>query len=233
MPFRCPNRSVFSPGLIFILVALLWSTPGYTASYAEIVRQFEAIAFSDEGGNYTNSFRRWPAGRDIRIRIDGGGKPSALLLEVLDQLTALSGIRMTVAEPANIVVTYVSRGCSGQTNNFRGTVRISTSSSRATVRCTHEELAQLIGPANDDCHYRPSIFYGRDFIERFTDADKIILRTTFDPRLRNGMTRAEGMPIARQIIRELYEEQYGLVRNEDRERDTETIAEDTDALSLP
>ncbi|MEQ8246082.1 MAG: DUF2927 domain-containing protein [Alphaproteobacteria bacterium] len=213
---------------IFVLVALLWPTVGHTASYDEIVRQFDAIAFSDEGGNYADSFRRWPSGRHIRIRIDGGGEPSALLLGVLDELTALSGIRMTVAEPANVVVSYVPRGCSGQTNNFRGTVRISTNSLRATRRCTHEELAQLIGPANDACHYRPSIYCGRDVIERFTDADKIILRTTFDPRLRSGMTRAEGMPIARQLIRELYEEAYGPIDKTRRPDD-----EAQEPLSLP
>ncbi len=41
-----------------------------------------------------------------------------------------------------------------------------------------------------------------DTVFELTEADKILLRTLYDPRLKPGMTKAEAMPIARQIIAE-------------------------------
>lgn len=222
---------------VFALLLVLPAS-GQAASYGKIVRQFEAIAFSDEGENYSNELRRWPTGRHIRIRIEGGKLPSKFLLEVLEQLTEISGVRMTISEPANVSIEYVPYGCRVQSNGFRATVRISTSIPLATTHCTLEELAQLIGPANDACHYRPSIFCDADFPEKYTEADKIILRATFDRRLRVGMTREEGMPIARQIIRELYEDRFGPIDEDARDNDRTPAgagsnADTNDTLSLP
>ncbi|MEQ8246093.1 MAG: DUF2927 domain-containing protein [Alphaproteobacteria bacterium] len=215
------------------LIALITmvSAASEAASYRQIMRQFEAIAFSDEGETYSDRFERWE-GPPVKIRVRGQA-PSDLLLAVISQLSTLSGISIEVREPANVIIEYVPQGCSIHASGYRGRIRISTRNPLSTVHCTYEELAQLIGPANDACHYRPSIFCDSDFPEAYTDADKIILRTTFDPRLRKGMTREEGMPIARQIIRELYEEQYGPIRDEDGERNSQTDSESTDALSLP
>lgn len=68
--------------------------------------------------------------------------------------------------------------------------------------CIVEELIQIRGLANDACRYRPSLFCERDRVYAMTKADKILLRTLYDPRLKPGMTKAEAMPIARQIIAE-------------------------------
>ncbi|NQV79101.1 MAG: DUF2927 domain-containing protein [Alphaproteobacteria bacterium] len=220
-------------GLRFVLLVLLiWPATGQAASYGKILRQFEAIAFSDEGGNYSNQFKRWPTGRHIRIRIESGEQPSELLLQVLDHLTEISGISMTVAEPANVSIEYVRQGCRVRSNGFRATIQISKGSRLATAHCTLEELTQLVGPGDDACHYRPSIFCDSDFPEEYTEADRIILRATFDRRMRVGMTREEGMPIARQIIRELYEQQYGPITERNDDDDGKRV-DDPDAPSLP
>lgn len=72
--------------------------------------------------------------------------------------------------------------------------------------CILEEIAQAAGLANDACHYRPSLFCEGELVTAMTPADRVLLRTLYDPRLRPGMTRAEAMPIAREIIRELWRE---------------------------
>lgn len=231
MPFRCLRRSAVSPGLIFVLAALLWPTVGHPASYDEIVRQFAAIAFSSEDAmpgtiRRTNAFERW-SGPPVLVRRFGRIDP--VIHDVLAQLRVLSGLDIRIAEPANVFVHFGRSQCRGLGYTDRVDVTIGTIS---TVHCVYEELAQTIGPTDDACEYRPSIFCDLDFPVTYNEADKIILRTTFDPRLRNGMTREEGMPIARQIIRELYEEQYGPIREDDGERDAKTDAESTDRKSV-
>lgn len=68
--------------------------------------------------------------------------------------------------------------------------------------CILEELFQMMGLPADACHYRPSVICEQDRVFDLTEADKILLRTLYDPRLKPGMTKAEAMPIARQIIAE-------------------------------
>ena len=68
--------------------------------------------------------------------------------------------------------------------------------------CILEEIYQAMGLPADACHYRPSVICEQDRVFELTEADKIMLRTLYDPRLKPGMTKAEAMPIARQIIAE-------------------------------
>ena len=71
--------------------------------------------------------------------------------------------------------------------------------------CHLEEIVQALGPGGDACIIRHSLF--RDgpgtYDTGLTEADAIILRTLYDPRLTPGMTAAEAMPIARRVIAEL------------------------------
>ncbi len=69
--------------------------------------------------------------------------------------------------------------------------------------CAHEEFAQALGPGNDFDGARPSIFNDDQEFALLTEHDELILRVLYDPRLKPGMRRAEGMPIARAIIAEL------------------------------
>ena len=70
--------------------------------------------------------------------------------------------------------------------------------------CLLEEFVQSLGLPNDHCAYRPSLFCDRDRVLELQPADEILLRTLYSPRLRPGMTRAEAMPIARELISELW-----------------------------
>jgi len=66
------------------------------------------------------------------------------------------------------------------------------------------EVARAIGLKHPGCAYPPSAFCAADWDTTFTSADLIVLRTLYDPHLKPGMSREEAMPIAREIIRELW-----------------------------
>jgi hypothetical protein len=57
--------------------------------------------------------------------------------------------------------------------------------------CLHEELAQSLGPLNDLYELPDSVFNDDNFHTVLTGFDMLILRATYDPALRSGMTRAE------------------------------------------
>lgn len=69
--------------------------------------------------------------------------------------------------------------------------------------CILEEMVQVLGLPNDACHYRPSLFCEYDRVFALTPADAILVRTLYDRRLKEGMTREEARPVVRQIIAEL------------------------------
>ncbi len=57
--------------------------------------------------------------------------------------------------------------------------------------CLHEELAQALGPLNDLYRLTDSVFNDDNFHTVLTGFDMLILRATYAPELRSGMTRAE------------------------------------------
>ena len=57
--------------------------------------------------------------------------------------------------------------------------------------CLHEELAQALGPLNDLYELPDSVFNDDNFHTVLTGFDMLILRVTYDPALRSGMTQAE------------------------------------------
>lgn len=57
--------------------------------------------------------------------------------------------------------------------------------------CLHEELAQALGPLNDLYHLSDSVFNDDNFNTVLTGFDMLVLRTTYAPELRSGMSRAE------------------------------------------
>jgi hypothetical protein len=57
--------------------------------------------------------------------------------------------------------------------------------------CLHEEVAQAIGPLNDLYRLPDSVFNDDNFHTVLTGFDMLILRATYAPELRSGMTRAE------------------------------------------
>ncbi|MFN3646832.1 MAG: DUF2927 domain-containing protein [Gemmobacter sp.] len=57
--------------------------------------------------------------------------------------------------------------------------------------CLHEELAQALGPLNDLYHLSDSVFNDDNFNTVLTGFDMLVMRTTYAPELRSGMSRAE------------------------------------------
>ncbi len=57
--------------------------------------------------------------------------------------------------------------------------------------CLHEELAQALGPLNDLYRLPDSVFNDDNVHTVLTGFDMLILRATYSPELRNGMTRPQ------------------------------------------
>jgi hypothetical protein len=69
--------------------------------------------------------------------------------------------------------------------------------------CLHEELAQALGPLNDLYELPDSVFNDDNFHAVLTGYDMLILRATYAPELRSGMTRAEVAQALPGILRRL------------------------------
>ena len=63
-----------------------------------------------------------------------------------------------------------------------------------------EEIAQSLGPANDNPQLADSIFNDRSNLDVFGLFDWFILNILYDPRIRAGMTEAEVRPILPDVI---------------------------------
>jgi len=72
-----------------------------------------------------------------------------------------------------------------------------------TKSCALHELVHLIGFRNHMDMLQPSILNTRDNLTELSINDRILVQALYDQRLRPGMSRAEALPIAREIIGEL------------------------------
>ncbi len=70
--------------------------------------------------------------------------------------------------------------------------------------CLHEELAQALGPLNDLYRLPDSVFNDDNMHGVLTDFDMLILRVTYAPELRSGMTQAEVMALLPRILARLH-----------------------------
>jgi hypothetical protein len=57
--------------------------------------------------------------------------------------------------------------------------------------CLHEEIAQALGPLNDLYHLTDSVFNDDNFHTILTGFDMLVLRATYAPELRSGLSREE------------------------------------------
>ncbi|MEY8839874.1 DUF2927 domain-containing protein, partial [Cribrihabitans sp. XS_ASV171] len=76
--------------------------------------------------------------------------------------------------------------------------------------CMHEELAQAIGPLNDLYSLPESIFNDDNMHTVLTGFDMLILRATYAPELRSGMTRAEVARVLPDLLARLNPRGIGL-----------------------
>ncbi|MEM1160104.1 MAG: DUF2927 domain-containing protein [Pseudomonadota bacterium] len=70
------------------------------------------------------------------------------------------------------------------------------------LSCFEEELAQIMGLANDDSRVRPSIFNDDEEFALLTEHDEMLLSLLYDRRLSPGMPMAEAMPIVARLVAE-------------------------------
>lgn len=78
------------------------------------------------------------------------------------------------------------------TRRDRAAIFVPSDTSPQEVRdCLNEELAQALGPLNDLYRLPDSVFNDDNFHGILTGFDMLMLRVTYAPELRNGMTEAE------------------------------------------
>lgn len=68
------------------------------------------------------------------------------------------------------------------------------------LSCFEEELAQVMGLANDDARVRPSVFNDDEEFALLTTHDEMLLALLYDRRLRPGMRQGEAGPLVRRIL---------------------------------
>ncbi|MGP1395392.1 MAG: DUF2927 domain-containing protein [Inquilinaceae bacterium] len=84
-----------------------------------------------------------------------------------------------------------------------GVVFIDTDLPLVEIRqCVVQELTQSLGLPNDIDDPNGTVFSSRSRLDHLSAVDRKIVRILYDSRLYSGMTRAEAMPIVRQIIAE-------------------------------
>ena len=69
--------------------------------------------------------------------------------------------------------------------------------------CVVEELAQIMGLANDSDQVNPSIFNDSSLHRELTDHDKTLLKILYDPRITFNMRRRDALEKAGEILKEL------------------------------
>jgi hypothetical protein len=138
------------------------------------------------------------AGINIREVSDG---QASITIEAISR----AEIRRTLPDAACFVVPNVSSlaefrrdrrkpqvSWASLTERHRLGVFVPSDSSPQEVRdCLHEELAQALGPLNDLYRLPDSVFNDDNVHTVLTGFDMLILRATYAPELRSGMTRAQ------------------------------------------
>ena len=144
---------------------------------------------------------RFRAEAGIAIRRVGSGQPAGITVEVITR-RELQG---AVPQAACFVVPRVSSWDEFRRNRRsplldwttlqvreRMAVFIPGDVSPQEVRdCLHEELAQALGPLNDLYRLTDSVFNDDNFHTVLTGFDMLVLRATYAPDLRSGMSRSE------------------------------------------
>ena len=160
---------------------------------------------------------RSEAGIDIR-QVQGG--QANITIEAVDR----SEIRRALPQAACFVVPnasslseYRRNRHSARTNwallreRSRLGVFIPRDASPQEIRdCLHEELAQAIGPLNDLYRLSDSVFNDDNVHTVLTGFDMLILRATYAPELRTGMTKGQVAAQLPQILARLNPQGVGL-----------------------
>jgi len=194
-------------------------------SHRTLAEQFRRVVFFTEAGEGASGkpLLKW-TGR-ISATIFGGEIYRQNVLDLLKEISRLTGLKFSLAlipKQANLKIYFMrtseirkrlklpNANCAGQFHGSRKTgaigraeVYISTDLKHKTVHCISEEILQVMGLPNDTNIIQASIFNEKSTLKTMSLADKLLLRTIYDKRLKTNMTESQAMPIAKNILREL------------------------------
>jgi hypothetical protein len=172
----------------------------------------------------TPHLTRWPS--DVRASMMAGGTPdmAAATHAVLEEFAALSGVSVVWLAPgddsANLRIYFSEENDFLINGNELATCYSSIRSNRdwtiarasvfvgmdketgAHQDCFTHELLHAFGWRGHTHRVRSANSYAHDET-RLTRWDRILMRTQYDPRLAAGTPKADALPVARVIIREL------------------------------
>ncbi|MFT4791887.1 MAG: hypothetical protein ACI807_000452 [Paracoccaceae bacterium] len=188
---------------------LSWSIDGDGVGPTDIADMQALIArlAAATGLTFTQLTPQDDASPDVSMLVLGARTRELVigLLSVQDTLRAVPLIKAWSAEdrfPCIGQIGLVRHGANAGT--LRAFIFIKAETTRLLRKsCLHEEFTQVLGLLNDGDDVRPSIFNDGQEFALLTRHDEMLLRILYDPRLKPGMTEAEGMPIVRRIAAEL------------------------------
>ena len=185
------------------------------------VTRFELLAFREDDGTPTDEMFKWPTSR-YTIVYDGPPKYRAETFEVMHRIGELTGletgeddmfakVRVQISDRVPMVGEegWTCHVSSGGGNAF---IHIHADlPPREITQCLWQEMGQALGLGGDldgpGYSRADTVFASYGGADSFTPEDEMMIRILFDPRLRDGMSRAQAMPIVRQIVAEMEAQQ--------------------------
>ena len=183
------------------------------------MRQFDQLAFGSREGKIEKLTT------DVTVSLKGepalSSRLQTTLATVLTDLSALTNLSFTrVASGGMIQISLVplrslnrihfntSRGlaagpiirvvCSASTD---GQILLGLENAPdLNDNCIPHEFMHVIGFGGHACLYRPSALCNLDLTARFTEGDRALIRTLYNPQLVNGMARAETQRLVDEIL---------------------------------
>ena len=208
--------------IVIVITTLAMPLRAKTVNNHDMTILFRNVVFFTDGGpGWTGKpLFRWQ-GPVVGI-IKGGAEyrqQVQKLFAEFSKLTRLSFRLTDVQKKANLKIYFLSKAeirkrfnapklnCLGR---FGGTdtkgyithaeVYISTDTRAKANHCLVEELIQILDLTGDINMFEKSIFHDKSTQTSLTIIDKIMLKTLYNPRLNNGMTLLQAMPIVRKVI---------------------------------
>ena len=180
---------------------------------------FRNVVFFTDGGAMI-PLTRWTS--PIVGNMEGGAEYRQRVLSLFAEFSKLTGLPFRLTDnpkKANLRIYFLSKADIWKRNNtqnvnclgrysgskkkgtiIRAEVYISTDSRAKAKHCLVEEIIQILGLPGDINMFEKSIFHDKSTQTSLTVIDKIMLKTLYFPGIKNGMTLADAMPIAKKVI---------------------------------
>ena len=205
-------------------VALVLSacTPAVMDQDLALDERFDLVAFRDEDGRIVDELFRWYQPLTVHYVGPPEFKPDVIAhMERLGDLTGLptgeddmfATMRVEIGHDFADYGQLLGYECSVQYGGNGGRVFIRDDLPPRVIRqCIVQEMTQALGLGGDLDDWdnyvsRPdTVFASFQIADDLTDHDIALIRILYDPRLRDGMSRAQAMPIVREIVAEMEQE---------------------------